>query len=234
MSNNVLLVEDSKEIHTLVSRALEPTSEVTWAKNLSEGREMVSNNNYDLVLLDMELPDGNGIELCYKLQEIRPLLPVFFLTSHTDLSNKVLGFSAGAEDYITKPFSPLELKARVEAKLKRQAMTLSNSDLLSWKEIEIDKSSQEVFIFSESGGKELIELTSLEFKILIYLSNQPNAVISRDDILDAIWGRDVHVYSRSVDTHVSKLRKKLDYVSTIIESVHGVGYKFKPTQKEVV
>lgn len=233
MSSRILLVEDSKEVFNMVGRALNSGFEIDWAKSLNEGEAKVSEKQYDLVLLDVELPDGNGVELCYKLQESNPLLPIFFLTSHDDLSEKVLGFSAGADDYITKPFNSLELRARVEGKLKKQALLLSKSDLLSWKEIEIDKNSQEVFIFDESGEKSLIELTSLEFKILIYLSNQPNAVISRDDVLDNIWGRDVHVYSRSVDTHVSKLRKKLGPVSSIIESVHGVGYKFKPNRKAV-
>ena len=225
----ILLVEDSKEIFTMVTLAVQSFSELTWAENLAQARDLTTKNNYDLVLLDMELPDGNGINFCSELQNKNPLLPIFFLTSHKDLSEKVLGFSAGADDYITKPFDPLELKARIEAKFKKNDLLLKTSDHLKWKEIEINKASQEVKILID-GNYKPIDLTALEFKLLMYFANRYTNVISRDTILNDIWGEDVHIYSRSVDTHVSKLRKKLCDVSYILESVHGAGYKFNPKE----
>ena len=154
---------------------------------------------------------------------------IFFLTSHDSLSEKVLGFSAGADDYITKPFDILELKARVEAKLRKMEYQSASLDKLKWKEVSIDKNRQEVSVVDDQGAYHKVELTALEFKLLTFLANQPGHVIHRDKILDEIWGENIHVYSRSVDTHVSKLRKKLGSASHVIESVHGAGYKFSPT-----
>jgi len=230
MHNKVLLVEDSKEIYRMVNQILSgPILQLDWADSIATAQESLKKNIYDLILLDIELPDGNGFELCSQIQADSPELPIFFLTSHDNLSEKVLGFSAGAEDYITKPFNSLELKARVEAKLRRVEILRNSADFMKWKEIEINKSSQEVKIFIENNF-EPIELTALEFKLLTYFANKKGEVIHRDTMLNDIWGEDIHVYSRSVDTHVSKLRKKLQEVSHIIESVHGAGYRFSPTE----
>lgn len=229
MPQKVLLVEDSKEIFRMVQQALEgPLLQIDWSEDLAQAEAFLKKNQYDLILLDIELPDGSGFNLCSKIQMMSPELPIFFLTAHDDLSEKVMGFSAGADDYITKPFNPMELKARVDAKLKKREVLKQTSDILKWKEIEIDKSSQEVSI-RQNNEMQPIELTALEFKLLTYFASRAGEVIDRETLLDEIWGKDVHVYSRSVDTHVSKLRKKLDEVSDIIESVHGAGYKFNPT-----
>lgn len=229
MSHNVLLVEDSKEIYQMVNSAISSISDLDWSDTISNAKNKVQEKKYDIVLLDIELPDGNGLELCTHLQQNNPQLPIFFLTSHTELSHKVLGFSAGADDYITKPFDILELKARVESKLKKMDVLKTSSDIVKFKEIEINKSKQEVKVFDGNDFKK-IDLTALEFKLLTFFSDRPEIVIPRDEILDEIWGKDVHVYSRSVDTHVSKLRKKLEEASGILESVHGAGYKFNPTR----
>ncbi len=229
MGQLVLLVEDSKEIYHMVSQSIGcGLIELAWAKTVAETQEILKSQTPDLVLLDIELPDGNGVELCSRLQINHPELPVFFLTGHCELSEKIMGFSAGADDYITKPFNSLELKARIEAKLKKLEILKQSSDVYRWQEIEIDKARQQVSILKENNY-ESIELTALEFKILMYFANRPGVVIERDSILNDIWGEDVHVYSRSVDTHVSKLRKKLGHLSHLIESVHGAGYKFCPT-----
>jgi DNA-binding response OmpR family regulator len=227
--SKVLLVEDSKEIKKMVEISLTGLVEqLDWAENISSAEDFLKSEKYDLILLDIQLPDGNGIEFCQKLFMTYPDTSIFMLTSQDALSEKVMGFSAGAEDYITKPFSTLELKARVEAKLKRKELQKSNSNLLNWEQIKINISNQEVEILENEKFK-TIDLTALEFKLLIYFANRVGQVIERDTILNDIWGEDVHVYSRSVDTHVSKLRKKLESVSVIIESVHGAGYKFNPS-----
>jgi len=231
MTHNVLLVEDSKEIYNLVQSAISsPLINLEWTMNIKDSEDLIKKEHFDLILLDIELPDGNGIELCNKVMSISPETSIFFLTGKDDLSEKVLGFSAGAEDYITKPFNSMELKARVEAKLKKIEILKYSSSLLKWKEIEINKSTQEVQVL-EDGNFKPVELTALEFKLLTYFADKESQVIDRDTILNDIWGEDVHVYSRSVDTHVSKLRKKLEGVSQILESVHGAGYKFNPTKK---
>ncbi len=224
----IILVDDSKEIFTLVEQAVKFFAHLTWAHDFSTAHKLLDNHEYDLALLDLELPDGNGMDLCSVLQKRYPLTPFFIITSHSQLSEKVLGFSAGADDYIVKPFEPLELRARIESRLKKVEFLKESANNLSWKELQIDKLSQEVLVL-ESEAYKAISLTALEFKMLMYFAIRHNQVISRDDILNEIWGDDVHVYARSVDTHVSKLRKKLSPVSHIIESIHGVGYKFIPT-----
>lgn len=230
MSNSILLVDDSKEVFYMVKDALSGTlANLEWASNTEEAFSLLSKNNFDLLLLDIELPDGNGFEICSKVQVNHPNLAIFFLTGHANLSEKVLGFSAGADDYITKPFNSLELKARVEARLKKSESLKNSSDIYRWKEIEINKASQIVKI-NDQDQFEPVDLTALEFKILTYFAKRPHTVINRDTMLNDIWGEDVHVYHRSVDTHVSKLRRKLGPVSFIIESVHGSGYKFTPTE----
>lgn len=227
--NKILLVEDSKEIYRMVSLSLASLVELDWAETVESATKKLKLNKYNLILLDVELPDGNGIELCSQLQLDMPEVPVFFLTSHAELSNKVLGFSAGADDYISKPFDPLELRARIEAKMRKSQILQNSSDIMKFKELEINKSSQEVRILNK-GEFELADLTALELKILIYFANQVGKVIPRDQILDDIWGKDVHVYARSVDTHVSKLRKKLGPVAHVLDSIHGSGYKFVATK----
>lgn len=224
---SILLVEDSKEIFTMVSQALDTIADITWSKTLAESRVRLKENSFDLILLDVELPDGNGVDLCSEIQSNDPNSSIFFLTSHAGLSDKVLGFSAGADDYISKPFASLELKARIEAKFKKIDLSKKSSDILKWKDLKINKSRQEVHIL-ENGDFAKTELTALEFKLLMYFANKPFQVIQRDEILNELWGENVHVYSRSVDTHVSKLRKKLGTAAYAIESVHGSGYKFNP------
>ena len=230
-TNHLLLIEDSQEIYTLVNQALSTICQIDWVKSVAEAREAVKRESYQLILLDVGLPDGSGFDFCTELHAQNKLIetPVFFLTAKSELSEKVLGFSAGADDYIVKPFAPLELRARVESRLRKMEMMKDQSGHYKWKELEIDTQRQKVWIISDDRNKELIDLTALEFKLLALFAKQPEAVISRDDILNEIWGEDVHVYSRSVDTHVSKLRKKLAARSDLIESVHGTGYKFCPT-----
>lgn len=227
MSGKILLVEDSKEVYAMVNLSLGSSHDLTWANTAKEALEKIDKESYDLVLLDIELPDGSGYDICSYLQSKGKDTAIFFLTSKDGLSEKVLGFSAGADDYITKPFQTLELKARVEGKIAKGQQLKTSSLKLEWDTIKIDMSSHEVHV--KDGEKFIsVDLTSLEFKLLLYMAKQANTVISRDKILDDIWGEDVHVYSRSVDTHVSKLRKKLQPMSEIIESVHGTGYKFNP------
>ena len=140
----------------------------------------------------------------------------------------MLSFTAGADDYITKPFHPIELRARLEARIRKNNQLCIDADTFKWKELQIIKSRRDIKIFDEFSDKK-IDLTSLEYKILIYFAYKAGEVIHRDQILTDIWGADIHVSHRSVDTHISKIRKKLGLVSHILESIHGYGYKFNPT-----
>lgn len=227
MNKKILVVEDSKEVHRQIEISLGTLATLEFQLNLSDAQASLDNEKPDLIILDIELPDGSGIDLCSKIQMDNPEIPIFLLTGKEALSEKIMGFSAGADDYITKPFESLELKARVEAKLRKMDLLEVKSDFMEWEEISINIKSQEVILKQEQPPRD-VELTSLEFKLLLFFADNANDVLSRDVILNEIWGKDVHVYSRSVDTHVSKLRKKLEPFSELIQSVHGSGYKFAP------
>jgi len=232
INNNVLLVEDSVEIQKIVQNGLRGIVELTIANNIEEAKKILTYDKNSslpgLILLDINLPDGSGINYCQELNSDKKLaeIPLFFLTSDSNISTKLLGFSLGAEDYIVKPFDPLELKARVESKLKKQSLSKKNSGIFEWDSIKINCSTQKAETLIPK--KKIVELTALEFKILAFFAKKPEIVIPREEILDEIWGKDVHVYPRSVDTHVSKLRKKLGDDFSYIESIHSVGYKFTP------
>ncbi len=228
---SILLVEDSPEAQVLVKRALGQSYNLTWAKTLAEATKAVEDQSFDLILLDVMLPDGDGYRLCSILQTNDSLknTPIIFLTARNSVTDKVLGFKVGADDFISKPFDALELKARVDARLRKKEQQLQASDVIRLGHLEINKSTQRVKVFHEdhSEGEGIdIDLTPIEFKMLLLLTKEVNKVYSRDEILDTVWGENIHVYNRSVDTHISKLRKKLGNRADYIESVHGSGYRF--------
>ena len=226
--SEILLVEDSSEIHQMVLQSVDLQTQVQWAQSLEEARQIVRGKSFELFIIDLGLPDGSGIDLCRQLQESHPLIPIFIFTAESDLAQKVLGFSAGADHYITKPICLLELRARIQSCLQKTKSRSALSDSYQWREIHINKISQ-VVTLSEGHTTTAIDLTALEFKILLFFATRIGEVILREEILHFVWGRQVHVCQRSVDTHVSKLRKKLRSASHLIESVHRVGYKFNPT-----
>lgn len=227
---HILLVEDNQEIFQLVRSAVGDMASLKWAPTLELARKELAQKEFHILILDVELPDGNGIDFCQELQSNLKFkhVPILFLTAHNEISEKLMGFSAGGDDYITKPFVPLELKARIEARLRTIRNLVASQDTLRWKELELLKAKQQVVLYTDSG-QEISDLTSIEFKLLMLFASHPEEVVLRDQILNEVWGEDVHVYSRSVDTHVSKLRKKLGPHSELIESVHGRGYRFVPT-----
>jgi DNA-binding response OmpR family regulator len=157
-------------------------------------------------------------------------IPVFFLTGKDDISTKVAAFAMGAEDYIVKPFNALELRARVEAKIKRAASQVESHQILRKGDLQLDGATHRVYSLA-SGEPSLIRLTPREFKLLFYLAKNEDHVISRSSLLDAIWGDSVEVFDRTVDTHISAIRKKLDKLSGYIESVSGAGYRFSSAKK---
>ncbi len=230
--HKILLVEDSVDAYNLVKRAL-GTAQLEWAKSLAEATRLLQTKQYDLILLDIMLPDGDGYRLCSVLQTNDQLnnCPVIFLTAKNSTLDKVMGFSVGADDFISKPFDPLELKARVDAKLRKRERDMIESDMIRVGDIEINRNTQRVSI-NQNGTSENIDLTPIEFKLLVMLSKEPNTVHTRDQILNHVWGESIHVYGRSVDTHISKLRKKLGPKADYIESVHGSGYRFAVNEQQ--
>ena len=226
-NQKILIIEDSEDAYNIVHTSLRSQYHVDWAQNVQSAKSYLSKFNYKIILLDIILPDGDGFQLCSLLQsqESTQEIPIILLTSKSSTSDKVLGFSVGANDYLVKPFDPLELRARIESKLRIYHRQKLSSNIQKISGLEINRENQRIFVITSNGKKE-IDLTPIEFKLLAFLAKEPNKVFSRDDILNSVWGEGVHVFSRSVDTHISKLRKKLFQHAHCVQSVHGSGYKF--------
>ena len=229
----VLLVEDSPEFQIIVKNSLEIFGmNLVVASTLKEARRFLTENSVDLILLDIHLPDGDGLEFCSQLKadQRSHQIPIIFLTSKNEATDQVAGFALGAEDYISKPFHLLEFKARVESRLKKLRTSQEDAGAIRKSGLYISPMLQRAFDVSEGKEREL-GLTTLEFKLLFHLARNENCVFTRDQLLTSIWGHEVHVFDRTVDTHICSLRKKLAPISHLVESVTGVGYRFTNTPK---
>lgn len=223
---NILLVEDSEDIQEMVVSLL-PAHRVVIAPGRKRAEEELQKGRFDLLIIDVMLPDGNGFELCSRIQsQHHEEIPVIFVTAKSDLSDKVLGFSLGADDYITKPIDPIEFRARVEARIRKALLKTSRGARLVRGDLSIDMLTQKVQVMDGQVTKGTLELTQLEFKLLLYFAQHEEEVLTREQLLAAVWGDQTHVFDRTIDTHVSHLRKKLAQTSCSVRSVYGAGYRF--------
>jgi len=177
----------------------------------------------DLLLLDLMLPDIPGTELCRRVRSAPELaeLPVIMLTAKAEEVDRIVGLELGADDYVTKPFSPRELALRVKAVLRRQASERESNSPLEHEDLRLEPDSYRCWL-----GEHDIPLTAKEFGLLRALMSRPGRVMTRDRLLSEVWGRDVTVTSRTIDTHLKRLREKLGNAGNLIETVRGVGYRF--------
>ena len=228
MSQKILIIEDEPDIRkTLEYNISREGYDVTCASSLSEGRQKLESASFSLLLLDLMLPDGSGLDLCRELKQDKSLssMPVIILTAKDDEVDKVVGFELGADDYVTKPFSVRELILRVKAVLKRGERRSDNMEVQrQFGELKIDVDSHEVFVNDEQ-----VSLTALEFKLLRQLVDRRGRVQSRDQLLSDVWGYSSDVTTRTVDTHIKRLREKLGGMGKYVQTIRGVGYKFTRT-----
>lgn len=215
----ILCVEDSLEVATVLQAAL-AQHQLTFAATAQEAFDKIDRESFALVVMDIELPDGNGLEIVASKAARLADVPVFFLTSRRDFASKAAAFSLGADDYIVKPFDPLELKLRIEAKLRKQGPA---PELSRFRIGDLICAVDEQRLLKD--GNEVIDLTTLEFRLFSLLAKTPQKIFSRAEILDRVWGHSVSVTDRTVDVHVSNLRRKLESSSVGIESVIGAGYR---------
>jgi DNA-binding response OmpR family regulator len=216
MAATVLVVEDEASIGSLVRRYLEREGfDVVWVRSGEEALAELPRHHVSLVVLDLGLPGIDGLEVCRRL---RSEVPIIMLTARDDEPDRVAGLEAGADDYVPKPFSPRELVARVKAVLRRTAPG-SPDDLLRVGPVTLSQSAREVRV----DGRE-VDLTAREFDLLAYLLAHPGVVISRQLLLEHVWGFVYPGETRTVEVHVAQLRKKLG-VPTLIRTVRGAGYK---------
>ncbi len=226
MPASALIVEDENEIADLVKFHLERDGiQVSVARNGRKAIEMVQGAGYDLIVLDLMLPDLDGLEICRRLkgQDRTKEIPVVMLTARGEESDIVAGLEMGADDYVTKPFSPRVLMARLRNALRKTGATepterigLVNGRLL------IDRERHVVTVDGQT-----IELTVTEFGILHFLALRPGFVRTRDQIISAVHGRNTVLSSRTVDVHVTAVRRKLGALGECVQTVRGVGYRFR-------
>ena len=235
MQRTVLIVEDDPEIAQLVQRHLgDIHCQADIAQRGSEALSLYQQQPYDLIILDLMLPDSDGLTLCQQLRKRDRYIPILMLTAKSTELDRVVGLEMGADDYLTKPFSFPELLARVKALLRRvEALANSDSapntlamanDMLEYGELRIDVAKRRV----QLANKEL-DLTAKEFDLLVQFARHPGRVFSRAQLLDQVWGFGYEGYEHTVNSHINRLRAKLeqnpakpDYILT----VWGVGYKF--------
>lgn len=230
----IILIEDETSVVSFIKKGLQENGyEVSVAFDGPTGVQLVQANDFDLVILDIMLPGMNGLDVCKEIRKTNQYVPILFLTALGSSENIVLGLESGGDDYLVKPFKFIELVARVKSLLRRS----SNGNTPEITESESD--NEHVFQFSDltlndytkkvTRAGEEITLTSTEYKLLLYFLNNPEKVISRAEILDAVWGVNYELGTNVVDVYVNYLRKKLDNQedNKLIHTVIGMGYVLK-------
>ena len=223
-NSKILIVEDDKNISKLVKYNLEKSDFKCLTTITGEDAlEILDKEPIELIILDIMLPKMDGLELCKIIKQDKDLLhiPIILLTAKGEEIDKVVGFELGADDYVVKPFSPRELILRVKAILKRRKPKDTQQVILSTRRIHLDSSRHKV-----TADKRDVSLAPLEFKLLETLMSRKGRVQTRERLLDDVWGISADITTRTVDTHVKRLRQKLGKAGQAIETVRAVGYRF--------
>jgi two-component system, OmpR family, phosphate regulon response regulator PhoB len=221
----ILIVEDDRQISKLVKYNLDKAGyECNVMPSGEEAFVFLGKEAVDLVILDIMLPAMDGFEFCRKIKQSDDLkkIPVIILTAKGEEVDRVVGFELGADDYIVKPFSPRELILRVKAILRRVSPAETKKEILRQGILTVDVPRHKVIVSQKE-----VELTPLEFKLLITLIERKGVVQTRDKILSDVWNMDADIYTRTIDTHIKRLREKLGKAGAFIETVVGLGYRFR-------
>ena len=228
MTLNILVLEDEPDIRkTLEYNLSREGYKVISAASIEQAKTFIKSDTFSLFLLDLMLPDGSGLDLCKMLKgnSETESVPIIILTAKDDEIDKIVGLELGADDYVTKPFSVRELILRIKSVLKRGTLKKDIVEIeRQFGGLKINPDSHEVFIDSEE-----ISLTALEFRLLKELVDKRGRVQSRDQLLTEVWGYSAEVTTRTVDTHIKRLREKLGSMGKYIQTIRGVGYKFSRT-----
>ena len=230
LAHKILIIEDETDIRELLTYNLDLEGfDVVGAANGEEALQALKNESIQLVVLDLMLPDISGLEICRHIRRDSTLsrLPVIMLTAKGEEVDRIVGFELGADDYVTKPFNIREMILRVKAVLARSKATPVAGKALRRGPLSIDPELYEATV----DGRQL-SLTATEFRLLHYLADHPGHAQNRDDLLDVIWGEDKFVTPRTVDTYIRRLREKLGPAGDMIQTLRGVGYRFKKMSEE--
>ncbi|MBF0484706.1 MAG: response regulator transcription factor [Candidatus Omnitrophica bacterium] len=222
--NKILIVEDEPNINRLIQYNLEKAGYLTVATATGdEALKALFLEAVDLIMLDVMLPDQDGFEVCKAIKKESRLasIPIIFLTARGEEIDRIVGLELGAEDYIVKPFSPREMVLRVKTVLKRRQPEDDAKEIIEVDALKIDIARHKVFVKEKE-----VELTSMEFKLLLTMVKRGGRVQTRDRLLNDVWDMNADVTTRTIDTHIKCLRKKLGKIGDRIETVRGVGYRF--------
>jgi DNA-binding response OmpR family regulator len=225
MAQNILIVEDDKNILKLLRYNLEKARFACFTTITGEDAfNILSSEEIALIILDIMLPTIDGLEICKRIKQDDAYshIPVIMLTAKGEEVDKIVGFELGADDYIVKPFSPRELILRIKAILKRNAPKETARDILTAGKVKIDIPRHKVTVDAKT-----IELAPMEFKLLAILVERKGRVQSREILLEDVWGISADVTTRTVDTHVKRLRQRLGKTGKLVETIRGLGYRFK-------
>lgn len=228
MRMDVLVVEDNKSVTSMLEMFfIKEGIRGEFVHDGNEGYKRYKEGDWDVIILDWMLPGMDGVTICRKIREEGSQVPVIMLTAKDSESDQVLGLELGADDYVTKPFSPLALMARIRAVARRyQGEKNSGAQDVATSDFKISKETREVLL----NGEPLTNLTPKEFELLYYLSRHPRQVFSREQLLERVWGYDFYGDERTVDVHIKRLRNKIgSKEKPYLHTVWGVGYKFDET-----
>ena len=230
MKERILIVEDDKHISKLVKFNLEKANyDCAIAATGEKALEALDDRPIDLIILDIMLPGMDGFGICRAIKEKEKLknIPIIMLTAKGEEVDRIVGLELGADDYIVKPFSPRELVLRVKAILKRGKVEEAKKDILAAGDIIVDIPKHKVTVKEKP-----IDLTQMEFKLLVTLMERRSRVQTRERLLSDVWDMGTGVDTRTIDTHVKRLREKLGKSGSLIETIRGLGYKFKEEDED--
>ena len=221
----ILAVDDEAKIRTIIKEYAEFEGyEVAEAEDGMEAVEKVKNEDFDIIVMDIMMPRLDGYSACKEIQKIKKI-PVIMLSARGEEYDKLFGFEIGIDDYVVKPFSPKELMARIRAVLNRAKASQKTEDIIRYQGLEINFTAREVKIDGEK-----VSMTPKEYDLLFYLVRNMNIALSREKLLEEVWGFDFYGDDRTIDTHIKMLRNSLGPYRNLIVTLRGMGYKFEKIQ----
>ena len=218
----ILVVDDEIKIREIIKEYAEFEGyEVAQAEDGMQAVEMVKNQDFDIIIMDVMMPKLDGYSACKEIRKIKQI-PVIMLSARGEEYDKLFGFEIGVDDYVVKPFSPKELMARIRAVLNRASASQRTEDVIRYEGLEIN--------FTTREGVEKVSMTPKEYDLLFYLVKNMNIALSREKLLEEVWGFDFYGDDRTVDTHIKMLRNSLGKYRNLIVTLRGMGYKFEKIQ----
>ena len=229
----ILIVEDDRIQLDLVSAVLKEDYSLVFAKTIEDADKLLMEHTFDMFIIDLSLPDGNGLNFCTKIRNDKSYqkIPIFIISSNTDIYTKIASLELGADDYITKPAHPIELKTKIKNKFKRLQEEMGVSNLYKVDKFDIDYEKRRVSLELSDGSRKEVELTNKEFDLFALLAKNEGRVFSRQDLIDRAWSTNINITDRVIDTHVASIRKKISPYSEYVSSEYGIGYRFRVPKK---